>query len=325
MKKTERRLIRPSVEQRGRLQTRRRRLFWISVIALLAWLHMGEWLYLFRDYTLRTPGIFLPYRIMADLAASSECAEARKAGEASVAALLDKPAPSSLHEPALGDDSRIAHGRLLPRECYYDAPQCINAPYYRDGPLDNGRVLIATISEYRYYAHLSVVFMELSEICSPAPVLWMAERADVVPPERLDVLATWTYISPFLGADDVRTEYRSQTRDAFRRMAHGRNPIYRLCGVGSVEMWAESEEEKNQIYLRALEEENTVFYEAVLTGLKHKEDIDPRILEKLRDLVNDPTVPDNDGTVVGVDGFPSFRDEARKILESHVMNLTDGE
>ena len=289
----------------------------VGIFIVVAWVHAGSWVPFFTGYQLESPGVFCLYLMWAEQIATRESETAQAEGAEALAAMLAAPIPKTLLLPTSGNDPQVRSGMTLPLEFHYSRPNSPHSPQYRPENLSWGKLVTYNFAEYLYYRRIALAFIGLRDLHSSECVEFLANRADILPPERVDILVAWTFTLNWKPSDTQIDAFWEETRPAWRDMVDAKNPVYRLKALGYVRHWAENDDEINRVCLKGLEEQNTVFLFSVVDALGYVKHIDPAVLGRLKELVNDPVVPDNDGTLVGPEGFPSFREVARKLVEEY--------
>lgn len=167
---------------------------------------------------------------------------------------------AAFHRPALGDSEGVLNGRLLPAALYH--PDSLPDPIFRvnmgEKLLFDGTIVVRNTRELYHFRRVHTAIYELMALESPRLVIWLAGRSDTLPPTRLDVLIYYSLEGP----PNVSPEspFWEQTRDDWRRMSRGSNPLYRLIALHSAHHWCESVAELTDTYDSAFGEANSLFH-----------------------------------------------------------------
>ena len=172
----------------------------------------------------------------------------------------DFPSPSLLR-PAMGEGPDFAEGCTLPLVFYDPARYALDLV----DRLMDGKIIVRTLREHQASERLGVALKSHVDSCSLWLPRWLAARADSVPPTRLDGLVY------FHMTDCVyhrcQREFWASSRDSWRQMHSGRNPVSRLIAVDQMHRWAEGWEELLTVTDQALCEQNSLFHMKALHHL----------------------------------------------------------
>ena len=137
-----------------------------------------------------------------------------------------------------------------------------------------GRALARNMEEVREAWRVDIALHVLVERCEAGLVEWLAKRAEVLPPRRLDVFVGWAFL------DYVRNvsfgPYGSRCNDEFwadscadwEAMLVGKSPIYRLLALSNAHLFIQDQGALLSAYVDGLGESDAVLQLAALRGLQ---------------------------------------------------------
>lgn len=171
----------------------------------------------------------------------------------------------ALQRPALGSDSEaVQSGRCLPSAFFYTGSySCpISRISLNEGLLGSGTIVVRNTREFYHFRRINTALNSLLRQGSPAIVEWLAARSDTLPPRRLDPLIYYSLEG--IGWPERSSSFWADTRTNWRKMAAGKNPVYRLLALHSSHYWCETGDELTTVYESALHEQNSLFHSTTL-------------------------------------------------------------
>jgi hypothetical protein len=174
--------------------------------------------------------------------------------------VLNESDIAAFQRAALGDSEDVRSGRLLPAALYH--PDSLSDPIFRvnmgEKLLFDGTIVIRNTRELYHFRRVHTAIYELMELESPRLVTWLAGRSNALPPTRLDVLIYYSLEGPPYVPPE--SPFWDRTREDWRRMSRGSNPLYRLIALHSAHHWCESVDELTDTYAAAFGEANSLFH-----------------------------------------------------------------
>ncbi|MDX9973125.1 MAG: hypothetical protein RBU21_09060 [FCB group bacterium] len=301
----------------GALKDRRR--FGLTLIMLVAMALLavtavvGEHISYYRQSDgpdgLYTSNVRLVTRIHARINAEARIRRAKERGDALVSSLRDS-IPASLRRSALGvEDPTIARGEALPLEYRYTDEEAPNAPPSRKSSVLSGALIVSNGEEYSYACQLALSCTRLWEAHNVEFVKWLAERADVMPVQRVDVLIDWCLWTSL--HNDV--PFWRETESYWRHIAQSKNPVYRKSALFFARRWARDWDEEKTLYLRALEGKDSTLAVEALCAVEERKIPDADLVRGM-ELVLDRISKNGESAFVGSDA-PEVRAWALKALK----------